>query len=173
MKLVRIVLMLGCSCAGSIVLSTIHPWGNPRMAVGPNAPLLESSDVPSPVQSILEAKCADCHSERTRYPVYTHLAPVSWMIDRDVQRAREALNMSRWQNYSSSDRINELTRIASEVHNDRMPPRRYLLLHPSAHLSLADQQLVYDWAKAERKRLRVGLTTESNNSSQEPSTQKP
>jgi cytochrome c len=162
MKLARIALVLGCCSAGGIVLSTIHPWGNPRTAVNSDAPLLETSDVPGGVRSILEEKCADCHSERTKYPIYTRVAPITWMIDRDVSKAREALNMSRWQNYSASDQISELTKVASEVHSGEMPPGRYLLLHPQARLSATDQQLVYDWAKAERKRLRVGLSSKSN-----------
>ena len=165
MKPATIALALGCLSVGSIALSAIHPWGNPRETTGINPPLLENSEIPTEVHSILETKCGDCHSERTRYPVYSRLAPVSWMLDRDVQMARRALNMSRWRDYSTVDRISALTKIASEVHNDQMPPRRYLLIHPLAHLSPAEQQRVYDWARSERKRLRA----DSSNSSDQPS----
>lgn len=164
MKPAAIVLVLGCVSAGSIVLSTIHPWGNPRDSAGINAPLMENGQVPSDVQSILETKCGSCHSERTRYPIYSRLAPASWMLDRDIQMARGHFNMSRWRDYSAGDRISMLTKIASEVHNDQMPPRRYLLIHPQAHLSPAEQQLVYDWARSERKRIRA----EFNESSAQP-----
>jgi hypothetical protein len=68
--------------------------------------------------------------------------------------ARQAFNMSQWRDYSAGDQISVLTKIASEVHNDQMPPQRYLLIHRQAHLSPEDRQLVYDWAKSERKRLR-------------------
>lgn len=167
MKPATIVLVLGCLSVGSITLSTIHPWGNPRDTPGINASLMENSEMPNDVQSILETRCSDCHSERTRYPIYSRLAPISWMLDRDVQTARRHFNMSQWRDYSAADRIGILTKIASEVHNDQMPPRRYLLIHPQAHLSPSDQQLVYDWARSERKRLRA----ESGNNSAQPSVQ--
>src|SRR4029077_9359982 len=97
MNLARIQLALGCTFALGIALSTVHPWGNPCAGIDPNAPLMGTSQVPGNVRMILETKCGDCHSEKTRYPIYAHFAPVSWMIDRDVHQGRSDLNMSQWQ----------------------------------------------------------------------------
>jgi cytochrome c len=154
MNLAKIELTLGCLFALSIALSTIHPLGNPRAGAQPGAPLLNGTDVPDSVRTVLEAKCGNCHSEKTRYPLYSHLAPVSWIIDRDVREGRNSLDMSRWQTYSVENQINALSRIASEVHAGQMPPRMYVLLHPGAKLSSPEENLIYGWAKSERKSLR-------------------
>jgi hypothetical protein len=76
------------------------------------------------------------------------------MIEHDVREGRQSLNMSQWQSYSNEFRISVLTRVASEVHTGQMPPHMYVMLHPGARLSQEDQQLLYDWAKSERKRIR-------------------
>ena len=157
----KVELALGCLFAASIALSTTHPLGNPRKGAQPGAPALEGAEVPERVRTALEAKCGDCHSQNTRYPIYSHLAPITWMIDRDVREGRASLDMSRWQLYKIEDRISALTKMASEVHAGQMPPRGYVLLHPQARLSSEEQKLIYDWAKTERKRLRQAPTVSS------------
>jgi cytochrome c len=173
MKRPKLQLALGCLFAASIALSTVHPLGNPRMGAQPGAPVLEGAEVPEQVRATLETKCGDCHSENTRYPLYSHVAPLTWIIDRDVHLGRGSLNMSRWQFYNSEDRINVLTRLASEVHTGQMPPRTYVLFHPNARLSPQDQQLIYEWAKGERKHLRQALSPDSDRSSLDSRTQTP
>lgn len=166
-------LTLGCLFAASIALSTIHPLGNPRTDAQPGAPVLDGTEVPERVRTALEAKCGDCHSQNTHYPLYSHLAPLTWMIDRDVSEGRASLDMSRWQFYNINDRINVLTRVASEVHAGQMPPRTYVLLHPHARLSPEEQKLIYDWAKSERKNLRWALSLNSDQSFVDTRTQRP
>ena len=143
--------------------SFVHPWANPRSGADPKAPLLRGSDLPTNVERVLETKCADCHSEKTMWPTYSRLAPVSWLIERDVIEGRAHLNMSQWQTYTSETRIDLLSRIASEARSGQMPVRQYLVLHPKARLSPEEQQLIYDWAKSERKRIRQELAREQVN----------
>ena len=138
------------------VLSTIHPWGNLR-ADAPSTTLLDGSAVPPNVHAVLDQKCADCHSENTHWPAYSRIAPASWLIERDVHDGRTHLNLSEWQHYSAEDQVTLLNRIAAEVRSGQMPVKRYLVLHPQARLSAEEQQLVYDWAKAERKQIRKQL----------------
>lgn len=148
----------------SLVLSFIHPWGNPRGGAEPGAPLLEGSSVPEDVRRVLAAKCGDCHSESTHYPAYSHFAPVSWMIEHDVEEAREHMNLSRWPSLSDANRISTLSRMASEVNAGEMPPKRYRMMHPQAQLTSDEEQLVYDWARAERKRIRLQAAHPSDES---------
>lgn len=148
----RLAVTLGVVIVAVIVLSTIHPWGDLRAAA--SDALLEGSNVTPNVRNVLEAKCADCHSENTHWPAYSRVAPASWLIERDVHDGRSHLNLSQWQHYSAEDQATLLNRIAAEVRNGQMPVKRYLVLHPQARLSPAEQQLLYDWAKAERKSIR-------------------
>lgn len=163
---------LGVLIAAVIILSTIHPWGNLR-AAAPSTALLEGSDVPTNVRGVLENKCADCHSENTHWPAYSRVAPASWLIERDVYDGRSHLNLSDWQHYSAEDQATLLNRIAAEVRSGQMPVKRYLILHPQARLSPSEQQLIYDWAKAERKQIRKQLAAQpsgpvTNNGSTTP-----
>jgi cytochrome c len=154
MSRAKIELVCGCLFAASIALATVHPWRNPRSGLERGASLLQGSNVPEDVRRALEKKCGDCHSANTHYPVYTRLAPVSWMIERDVHQGRSAFDMSRWQEYTHDNQIGLLTRIGSESRSGEMPLKPYLLLHPDNRLTPHEQQLIYDWTKAERRRIR-------------------
>ena len=169
----KVELTLGCLFAASVALSTIHPLGNPRTGAQPGAPVLEGADIPEQVGKVLEAKCGDCHSQNTRYPLYSHLAPMTWMIDRDVRKGRASLDLSQWQFYNMDDRINALTRMASEVRTGQMPPRTYVWLHPQARLSPEEQQLIYDWAKSERRHLRGAVSAGTDQTVADSRKQKP
>jgi cytochrome c len=154
MNRAKVELTCGCLLAASIALATVHPWGNPRSGLERGAPLLQGSNVPEDVRQVLEKKCGDCHSANTRYPIYTRLAPVSWMIERDVHEGRSAFDMSRWHDYSTDNQISLLTRIGSESRSGEMPLKQYLLFHPGNRLTTREQELIYNWAKAERRRVR-------------------
>ena len=165
MKRPEIELACGCLLSASILLSIFHPGGNPRTSARQGAPLLEGSDSSARVRTTLESKCGDCHSDKTHYPIYSHIAPVSWLIERDVREGRKSLNLSEWQSFSDEDRINALTRLASEVHGMQMPPRNYALLHPSARLTPEDETIIYQWVQAERKRIRQATSHRSDHAS--------
>lgn len=154
MRPVPIVLAAAALFTASVALSFVHPGGNPRSRAATDMALLDGSDVPANVLHVLETKCADCHSERTSWPEYSRLAPVSWFIEHDVREGREHLNMSQWQRYASEARIDLLSEIASEVRSGEMPLRQYLILHPQARLTSEEQQLIYEWARSERKHIR-------------------
>jgi cytochrome c len=169
----KIGLACGALFAVSIALSTIHPRGNVRSGVEPNAPLLQGSSIPEDVRHVLEEKCVDCHSEKTHYPAYTRLAPISWMIERDVHGGRSVLDLSRWQDYTVDTRVDLLTRIASVSRSGEMPPRQYLLLHPDNRLTTPEQEQIYDWAKAERRRIRQQLSENSGKPALDSRIQRP
>ena len=140
----------------AVALSFSHPFGNPRAGGAAFSPVFDGVEVPQPVRAKFEVACGDCHSQNTHYPLYSRVAPISWLVERDVIRGRQSFDMSRWHSYSDADRINALTRIASEVRTGQMPLRTYLMLHPTARLSAEEQSALYEWAKSERRLLRAG-----------------
>ena len=87
------------------------------------APVWDSKET----QAYFENSCADCHSNETRWPWYSHIAPVSWLIQRHVNEGRQKLNLSAlgYQN-------NEIGEMAEAIWERHMPPRDYLLLHADA-----------------------------------------
>jgi cytochrome c len=152
--------------ATSIALSFAHPWGDVRSSSSlGHHPILEGADVPFEVRHVLETKCADCHSSNTNWPVYSRFAPVSWLIEEDVHQGRTHLDLSQWQRYDRETRIDLLSKIGSEARSGEMPVKQYLILHPNARLSTSEQQLLYDWAKSERKLLKHQAADAQENSS--------
>jgi hypothetical protein len=77
------------------------------------------------------AACYDCHSNETRWPWYSHIAPVSWLVQRDVERGRAELNFSTWDGDADD--------LADAVEDGEMPPRNYTFLHPDARLSAEEK----------------------------------
>ncbi len=137
----------------SVALSLVHPWGNLRSEAG-GAPILTGSAAPKGVRQTIESKCADCHSNNTRWPVYSRLAPGSWLMEHDVHAARSAMNLSHWDELQPEEQTRLLASLAAEVANQRMPVRRYLLLHPSARLTDEERKSVIAWTHDERRRIR-------------------
>ena len=125
----------------------------PRASENAGAPLLEGAQVPAAVRAAIERSCRDCHSEATRFPWYSYVAPVSWLIESDVKEGREHLNLSRWNQYSLIRRERCLSEIANQVEDGGMPLRSYTWMHPSAVLSPADIDAIFAWTQDERARL--------------------
>lgn len=84
-------------------------------------------------RALVVRACYDCHSNDTVWTWYSYVAPVSWLITRDVNEGRAALNFQEWENfgeqYSTAEEAVEL------VTKDLMPPSYYLFLHPEARLN--------------------------------------
>lgn len=155
----------GLLLAVAVGLSFVHPWGDVRSA-GAEGELLKGSDVPPDVRQVLEQKCADCHSNRTHWPVYSRLAPGSWLMEHDVHEGRAALNLSKWEALGTEQRIDALSRIAAEIRSEEMPPTAYTMMHPTRHISDEEKQRVALWARAERRRLRAAAEAEKETSGQ-------
>lgn len=150
-------------------LSLIHPWGNLRSGSS-DGEILAGSGVPPEVRTILIHKCGDCHSSNTRWPLYSRVAPSSWLVERDVKDGRAHMNFSSWEQYNMDSRIDLLAKIASQLRQGKMPLKRYLLLHPDAKVSEPERKLIADWAKSERKRLVA--TAESSAAKAQPGSDK-
>jgi hypothetical protein len=80
------------------------------------------------------------------------------MIAKDVREARAHVNFSDWSSYATEQQENLLTRIGAVVRTGRMPLSRYTFLHREAILTARERQQVYEWSRAERRRLRPAGT---------------
>ncbi len=97
-----------------------------------NPPVVGQPNWDSPqTRAYFYRACADCHSHETVWPWYSNIAPISWLIQRDVDEGRAAFNISEW----GVRRENEGKYAAEQVQKGEMPPLFYLPMHPEAHLS--------------------------------------
>lgn len=131
----------GLVLAASLVLAQFVPVARTNPAV--------VSDVSAPpdVDAILRRSCYDCHSNETVWPWYSRVAPVSWVVVRDVNQGRRHVNFSTWGTLSPADREKALRDIRDEVVEGRMPLGIYLPAHPEARLSEADKAAIDAWTR--------------------------
>jgi hypothetical protein len=127
MRWIRRALKTLAITIGVLLLMQLVPYGrahsNPPVVVEPKW------DRPSTRELAVRA-CFDCHSNQTAWPWYAHVAPFSWVVQRNVKTGRTVLNFSDW------SRAYELVSQApASVLMREMPPRSYRLLHPTAQLT--------------------------------------
>jgi cytochrome c len=120
-------------------LAFVHPFGNPRVepAKGLDT-LLRNANMSADAKSVLVTKCADCHSNETRWPVYARLAPGSWLIERDIVEARKKMNLSNWEKIPADTQAVLVGQMIHEAKNGDMPPLQYRLLHWDSRLAPTD-----------------------------------
>jgi len=119
-----------------------------------NPPVTADLIAPPEIKAILKRACYDCHSNETRWPWYTHIAPASWLMAYDVHEGRQSLNFSKWGNLDEGIRSRLLRLTQRDVHSGRMPPWVYLYpLHLEARLSADERSRISDWAGTERAEL--------------------
>ena len=151
-RLIRILLPIGAGVVAACSI-LVHPYGDVKHR-GSEAALVNDATVDTAVRKVVSKSCTNCHSEATEWPWYSYVAPMSWLIEGDVYDARKHMNLSHWDDYSIDQKQALLSEIAVMVRNQKMPPSRYLFLHPEAKLTDADVDQLYQWARNERRRLK-------------------
>lgn len=111
-----------------------------------NPPVTAEVPASTEVRAILRRACYDCHSNETVWPWYSKIAPVSWLIARDVHKGRAELNYSTWDRYSTKEQIKKLKESWEEVAEGEMPLWFYLPIHRDAVLSSEDKSALRHWA---------------------------
>jgi cytochrome c551/c552 len=105
------------------------------------------------VASILDRSCRDCHSNKTVWPWYTQVAPVSWWLADHVNDGRRDLNMSEFGKLPRDRQERKLRQMCDEVSDGIMPLSSYLPMHPKARLSEQDKKVLCDWTEEQRERI--------------------
>jgi hypothetical protein len=101
---------------------------------------------PADVAPVLRRACYDCHSNETVWPWYSQVAPVSWLLHRDVVEGRRHLNFSEWDRVPVEKRARRLRGVGKQVQAGEMPPWFYLPMHRTARLSDADKAVLERWS---------------------------
>lgn len=117
----------------------------------PKDDIIVVESVPTEIAILLKTSCYDCHSNVTRYPWYSNVAPVSWWLKKHINEGRDELNFSDWGNYSERRRGHKLKETIELVKGEEMPLPSYLWVHGEARLSDKQRKQLMNWAKALRK----------------------
>jgi hypothetical protein len=130
-----------------LTASVLIPAGIQLIPVSRTNPPIET-EIPAPagVQAILRQACYDCHSNKTVWPWYSRVAPVSWLVAGDVEEARDELNFTTWNRYTPHRQATHRKNVWKEVEDDGMPPFLYRLMHPEARLSAEQKAALQAWS---------------------------
>lgn len=112
-----------------------------------NPPVVTELEAPDPVLAVLRRACYDCHSHETRWPWYSRVAPMAWLVADHVHEGRGDLNFSEWPAFDFEEVEEAGEDIRKQVEKGKMPLPSYLLLHPEARLSEADRRILIDWTR--------------------------
>jgi hypothetical protein len=130
-RIKKLLVGIGVGLVGGFGVIQLVPYGrqhaNPPVVVEPRW------DRPS-TRALAVRACFDCHSNESVWPWYSHVAPVSWLVQSDVDQGRRALNFSDWsRSYKKAQDAGET------VLEGKMPLGIYTLMHPEARLSAAEK----------------------------------
>lgn len=97
--------------------------------------LLQSSILTDSDKLLLRNACMDCHSNETKFPSYSKIQPLGWLIRSHIRGGRQNLNFSEWNSYSAKKRNHKLEECKEVIEQNRMPMKSYTWMHPTAKLS--------------------------------------
>ncbi|MBI1280747.1 MAG: cytochrome C [Anaerolineaceae bacterium] len=131
--------IIGLGIVGFIVLQ-IFPIGSiiPDFAPPGNPPVTYTVNWDSAdTEKLAKAACFDCHSNETSYPWYSSIAPVSWLVNHDINEGRRKMNFSTNTHLFSDE-------METQIEKGEMPKWFYLPLHPEANLTPEQKQQLID-----------------------------
>jgi mono/diheme cytochrome c family protein len=125
----KILKWTGIGLVALLLLIQLVPYGRDHAKPAGGRPI--AWDSPR-TQELMTGACMDCHSNETKWPWYSNIAPVSWLVQRDVDEGRDTLNLSTG--------TGEIDDMVDTIREGSMPPWFYKPLHSGARLSGQEKQ---------------------------------
>lgn len=132
MSVARALRWLGIGVVVAVLILQLAPYG--RRHTNPPGRVEPRWDSPT-TRGLAVRACYDCHSNETVWPWYSHVAPMSWLAQRDVDEGRRKLNFSEWDRPQK-----EAHESAKSVRKGAMPLWFYTAIQPDARLTAAETQ---------------------------------
>jgi hypothetical protein len=140
------LIILGSFIALFIIIQFFQPEKNDNL-VNPQNDIVFTLEVPTPVKGKIVDACYDCHSDKTAYPFYNRIAPISWLLAKHIRDGKEHLNFSGWANYDRKKQIKLLTAICDEITAGEMPIKGYVFMHSKAVISEKELEEICQWTE--------------------------
>ncbi len=141
--------MVGIVLVGGIVLIQFFQPERNLGNIDTEDDLVTVTMVPDSLATILKNSCYDCHSNRTEYPWYSYISPVSWYLEKHIRKGKEELNMSDFGNLEKGMKIGVLADVCDVMESGSMPLRSYLVIHKSALVNEAEKKAICSWSELE------------------------
>jgi hypothetical protein len=152
----KIIKKLKWILAALVVAFAVAQFFNPPRTNPPvKTDFIAATAPPPQIQNLLHAACYDCHSDQTRWPWYSHVAPVSWLLASDVNGGRRHVNFSQWPQTEPDLAARKIGDMSDEVDNGDMPPWQYKLIHAGARLTDDQRKELKNWLDAEADKVKA------------------
>lgn len=138
-----------------ILIQFIRPEKN-LGELNTEADFINLSQVPDTLASVFLNSCYDCHSNNTKYPWYSNVAPFSWYLKRHIEEGKAHLNFSSWGIMDKAQKITQLDQICEEITYETMPLNSYLWIHSSAKLTKQEMEAICEWTESEALKIISG-----------------
>src|SRR6187200_2207856 len=89
---------LGVVAVGVAIQFVPYGWWHENPPVGRDAPWPDPAS-----EALAHRSCYSCHSNETDWPAYSYVAPMSWLVRRDVEGGRAELNFSECDREQEAD----------------------------------------------------------------------
>jgi hypothetical protein len=106
---------------------------------------LAATAAPPKIAAMFHSACYDCHSNETRWPWYSNIAPISWQIAQDVNDGRKEVNLSEWPTNNLKRAWKEMENMSDLIDQKEMPLPKYTLIHKDARLTDEQRDELTQW----------------------------
>jgi hypothetical protein len=100
---------------------------------------------PSDLANVIKSSCYDCHSNHTKYPWYSNVAPASWLIKEHINNGRNHLNFSIWTDYIGNKKDHKLEECIDMIKSGEMPMEGYVMFHEEAEINHEQKMQLINW----------------------------
>ena len=146
----------------AVILVVLQAFRTPKNDSNDTAKdITKTYPVPEDVRTILAKSCNDCHSNRTKYPWYAAVQPVSWWLGDHIKDGKRHLNFNEFDGYRIARQYKKLEECIDEVKEGEMPLPSYTLLHKEAILTDAEKQTLYNWCDNIRDSIKARYPADS------------
>ena len=102
------------------------------------------------ITTMLKSSCYDCHSNETKYPWYSNVAPISWWVKQHIDEGRDELNFSEWGTFKEKRKDHKLEECYEMLEEGEMPLNEYTWTHSEAKLTSEQKKQLMGWFKETR-----------------------
>ncbi len=144
MKLLKII---GLVLLVVLVGLQFFPARTNNSSTVPSTDFIKTYKAPKQIAQTLNASCYDCHSNNTKYPWYSKVQPVGWLLEDHINDGKEVLNLSEFGSYSGRKQQSKLISMISQIEDDKMPLPSYIFIHREARLSKENKKTLLDYLR--------------------------
>ena len=142
------ILLIG----GVVLIQFIQPERN-KGTIDPGTDLLSLTSIPDSLAYLLKISCYDCHSNHTNYPWYSYISPVSWILQKHIDKGKEEINLSNFGILEKGQKIGALADLCDVIESGTMPLKSYLIIHRNARIIESKSEVFCNWTELEALRI--------------------